>query len=200
MGADPDRRPDDADRVLGRRLPPRAFDDPRRVQLEPRSSTRAAGTLELLFDFSAGSGDFVGGPRLPSNWIADFRRLYDFTEAGRADLAVPAAKFNRAMRIDTVARRSARHAPRVPGGGGQPRVPQPDTGEDGAARDRRADGHVPEEQGRDAAEQAHERPDPRRVGRRRSRRAHAAAALPRCSRTRRSGSTSCARPSSTAAS
>ena len=27
--------------------------------------------------------------RLPSNWIADFRRLYDFGEAGRADLAVP---------------------------------------------------------------------------------------------------------------
>jgi hypothetical protein len=60
-----------------------------------------AGTLELLFAFSGGSGDFFGGPRLPSNWIVDFRRLYDFTEAGRADLAVPAAKFNRAMRIDT---------------------------------------------------------------------------------------------------
>ena len=43
----------------------------------------------------------AGGPRLPSTWIADFRRLYDFTEAGRADLHVPAAKFNRAMRIDT---------------------------------------------------------------------------------------------------
>ena len=59
------------------------------------------GSLDLLFAFSGLSGDFLGGPRLPSNWIADFRRLYDFTEAGRADLAVPAAKFNRAMRIDT---------------------------------------------------------------------------------------------------
>jgi hypothetical protein len=59
------------------------------------------GTLDLLFLFSGLSGDLAGGPRLPSNWIADFRRLYDFTEAGRADLAVPAAKFNRAMRIDT---------------------------------------------------------------------------------------------------
>ena len=39
--------------------------------------------------------------RLPSNWIADFRRLYDFGEAGKPNLAVPAAKFNRAMRIDT---------------------------------------------------------------------------------------------------
>jgi hypothetical protein len=59
------------------------------------------GSLELLFAFSGHSGDFFGGPRLPSNWIADFRRLYDFKEAGRADLAVPAGKFNRAMRIDT---------------------------------------------------------------------------------------------------
>ena len=60
-----------------------------------------AGSLELLFTFSGGSGDLGGGQRLPSNWIADFRRLFDFAEAGRADLAVPATKFNRAMRIDT---------------------------------------------------------------------------------------------------
>jgi hypothetical protein len=60
-----------------------------------------AGTLDFLFLFSGTSGDLAGGPRLPSNWIADFRRLYDFKEAGRADLGVPAAKFNRAMRIDT---------------------------------------------------------------------------------------------------
>jgi hypothetical protein len=59
------------------------------------------GTLDLLFRFSGGSGNLDHGPRLPSTWIADFRRLYDFTEAGRADLAVPAGKFNRAMRIDT---------------------------------------------------------------------------------------------------
>ncbi len=59
------------------------------------------GSLDLLFTFSAGSGNLGGGRRLPSNWIADFRRLYDFREAGRADLAVPAAKFNRALRIDT---------------------------------------------------------------------------------------------------
>jgi hypothetical protein len=59
------------------------------------------GSLDLLFTFSGLSGDLGGGSRLPSNWIADFRRLYDFTEAGRADLAVPTAQFNRAMRIDT---------------------------------------------------------------------------------------------------
>ncbi len=59
------------------------------------------GTLDLLFAFSGGSGDLGGGRRLPSNWIADFRRLFDFTEAGRADLRVPPGKFNRALRIDT---------------------------------------------------------------------------------------------------
>jgi hypothetical protein len=60
-----------------------------------------AGTLDLLFTFSGRSGDLGGGQRLPSNWIADFRRLYDFNETDRADLAVPDDKFNRAMRIDT---------------------------------------------------------------------------------------------------
>jgi Animal haem peroxidase len=59
------------------------------------------GSLDLLFRFSAGSGNLDGGLRLPSTWIADFRRLYDFREAGRDDLAVPAAQFNRTMRIDT---------------------------------------------------------------------------------------------------
>lgn len=60
------------------------------------------GTLDFLFTFSATSGNLGGNPRLPSNWIADFRRLFDFKEAGRADLAVGAGKFNRAMRIDTL--------------------------------------------------------------------------------------------------
>jgi hypothetical protein len=59
------------------------------------------GTLGLLFDFSGTSGLLGGGVRLPSNWVADFRRLYDFNDAGRADLVVPPRKFNRAMRIDT---------------------------------------------------------------------------------------------------
>ena len=61
-----------------------------------------AGSLDLLFAFAGLNGDFLGGQRLPSNWIADFRRMYDFKEAGRADLAVPAGKFNRARRIDTL--------------------------------------------------------------------------------------------------
>jgi Animal haem peroxidase len=60
-----------------------------------------SGTLDFLFVFSGLSGDLGGGQRLPSNWIADFRRLYEFGDANRSDLTVPAAKFNRAMRIDT---------------------------------------------------------------------------------------------------
>ena len=74
------------------------------------------GTLELLFTFSAGSGTLGGGSRLPSSWIADFRRLYDFNEAGRADLAVPEAKFNRAMRIDTTLTNPLANLPGFPSG------------------------------------------------------------------------------------
>jgi hypothetical protein len=55
-------------------------------------------TLDQLFDFSGVNGDLGGGTHLPNIWIADFRRLFKFE---RADLVVPAGKFNRAMRIDT---------------------------------------------------------------------------------------------------
>jgi len=58
-----------------------------------------AGTLSFLFDFSGTSGFLGDGSRLPTNWIADWRRLYRFEQAA---LEVPAAKSNRARRIDTV--------------------------------------------------------------------------------------------------
>lgn len=57
-----------------------------------------SGTLDLLFAFSGTGGSLGRGARLPSNWIADWRRLYRFRQAS---LRVPNAKFNRAMRIDT---------------------------------------------------------------------------------------------------
>jgi hypothetical protein len=60
-----------------------------------------AGTLDYLFQFSATGGDLGGRQHLLSTWVADFRRLYDFGEAGRPDLQVAPAQFNRAMRIDT---------------------------------------------------------------------------------------------------
>jgi Animal haem peroxidase len=64
-----------------------------------REFPSGAGTLDLLFSFSGTSGFLGRGSRLPSNWIADWRRLYEFKQA---DLKVPAGKFNRAMRIDTL--------------------------------------------------------------------------------------------------
>jgi hypothetical protein len=71
-----------------------------------------SASLDLLFTFSATSGTLGGNPRLPSNWIADFRRLYDFKgEAGRADLGMVAAQFNRARRIDTLLADPLRHLP-----------------------------------------------------------------------------------------
>jgi hypothetical protein len=66
-----------------------------------RDFDNGGGTLEYLFIFSGLSGDLGGNLKLASNWVADFRRLYNFGEAGKANLAVPAAKFNLARRIDT---------------------------------------------------------------------------------------------------
>ena len=59
------------------------------------------GTLVQLFQFSHLSGALAGP--IPSIWIADFRRLYNFGQLSPTppSLVVPAAKFNRAMRIDT---------------------------------------------------------------------------------------------------
>jgi hypothetical protein len=57
------------------------------------------GTLDLLFSFTGTSGFLGNGSRLPSNWIADWRRLYEFKQAA---LKVPASKANKAMRIDTL--------------------------------------------------------------------------------------------------
>jgi hypothetical protein len=80
-----------------------------------------AGTLDWLFIFSATGGDLGGELKLASNWIADFRRLYDFKEANRNDLAVPAGKFNRAMRIDTTLVNPLKNLPKGTFGG--PQVP-----------------------------------------------------------------------------
>jgi Animal haem peroxidase len=73
-------------------------------------------TLEQIFQFGALGGDLGGGIRLPSIWIADFRRLYNFGATGlnRPDLVVPPAKFNKAMRIDTKLAHFLRTLPVVP--------------------------------------------------------------------------------------
>lgn len=71
-------------------------------------------TLGLLFRFSGTAGILSPPPadlndkeagdfeRLPTNWIADFRRLFDFGEAGRNDLQVADAEFNVTKLIDTL--------------------------------------------------------------------------------------------------
>lgn len=70
-------------------------------------------SLMLLFTFTGTSGNFqpgtdlddptvAGVDTLPTNWIADFRRLYDFTEAGRPDLAPTGTGGNVTKKIDTL--------------------------------------------------------------------------------------------------
>ena len=55
------------------------------------NSDRTEATLELLFEFSGGSGvrstrpedndrPFFGKPTVPTNWIVDWTRLYDFSD------------------------------------------------------------------------------------------------------------------------
>jgi hypothetical protein len=69
------------------------------------------GTLDNLFRFSGTSGNLSPGTdvddpiagtfeRLPTNWVADWTRLYDFARAGEPDLA-PEGSLNFARPIDT---------------------------------------------------------------------------------------------------
>ncbi|KQV71600.1 hypothetical protein ASC64_05135 [Nocardioides sp. Root122] len=60
-----------------------------------------SGTLDFLFTFSRTSGDLGGNPTLPSNWIADWRRMYRFSQIGHDELKPPRGAFNLARRIDT---------------------------------------------------------------------------------------------------
>jgi Animal haem peroxidase len=85
----------------------------------------SGGTLDLLFLFSATSGDLGGDPRLPSNWIADWRRMYDFPAGGRPGLAAPGGNVNRAMRIDTLLTDPLKDLPLGAFGGG-PSIPDGD--------------------------------------------------------------------------
>jgi hypothetical protein len=60
-----------------------------------------SGTLDFLFIFSRTAGDLGGNPTLPSNWIADWRRMYRFSQIGHDELKPPPGEFNLARRIDT---------------------------------------------------------------------------------------------------
>lgn len=92
------------------------------------------GTLPLLFRFTGTSGNLsrdgdIDDPEsgsfehLPTNWIADFRRLFDFRAGGREDLGVTDAQFNLAKRIDTLLVNPLANLPLGSfGGRGQPPV------------------------------------------------------------------------------
>jgi hypothetical protein len=60
-----------------------------------------AGSLFYMFDFSALGGTLGGNAKLASNWIADWRRMYDFADGEHSTLAGPNG-VNRANRIDTL--------------------------------------------------------------------------------------------------
>ena len=78
-----------------------------------RTGGATPANLGLLFQFSGTSGTLSPPPstpndresgifeQLPSNWTVDFRRLYNFTEVGRADLTPPEGAPNLAMMTDT---------------------------------------------------------------------------------------------------
>ena len=164
------------------------------------------GTLEYLFQFTALSGDLGGSPRLISIWVADFRRLYDFSEAGRADLVVPAGQVQPRPPHRHAAGAAAGHAASRGAAGAadqrradQPRLPKPHPRVHGQTRHRPADGRAPQ---RAKASASPRSPRPR------SATAPAAPTSARsptpsaraCSPTRRFGSTPCAKPNSTAAS
>jgi Animal haem peroxidase len=68
-----------------------------------RQGGAVPASLALLFQFSGTSGSMLPGfERLPTNWVADFRRLYDFSALGKPDLLVEPGERNAAKRIDTV--------------------------------------------------------------------------------------------------
>ena len=82
----------------------------------PTPGPGGIATLLLLFTFTGVNGNFTpgstvpvlddpnsGGPeRLPTNWIVDFRRLYDFGAVNRPDLVVRAGAGNVTKKIDTL--------------------------------------------------------------------------------------------------
>ena len=67
--------------------------------------------LDLLFTFSGGSGDMFGSPTLPSNWVADFRRLFDFASAPGVE---PTPVLNHTRSIDTAVALNLSNLPGFP--------------------------------------------------------------------------------------
>ena len=170
------RRPDHADRVLGRRLPARSLDDPARPTTGTRPSTSAPASSTGCSSSRRRAATSAASSASRRNWIADFRRLYDFGEANKPNLDGRGQPLQPGDADRHDARRSAQDAAArdlrrqlehaVQRQAPQPRLPQPHARQDGQARHRPADGHVHEEQGREP-DQADEEADPRGQERRR---------------------------------
>lgn len=80
----------------------------------PAAPRLAPATLSLLFKFSGLSGDIngeLGGiPTLPSNWVIDWRRFYDFrTPPGTANF-----EFNHSRRLDPLLTPTLHNLPGFP--------------------------------------------------------------------------------------
>ena len=67
-----------------------------------------AGSLFYMFDFSGVGGSLGGELKLLSNWLADWRRMYDFTAGGHPELAPPGGvdNVNQAKRTPLATARS----------------------------------------------------------------------------------------------
>jgi hypothetical protein len=76
-----------------------------------------AGSLDYMFEFSGMGGSLGGEVRLLSNWVADWRRMYDFPAGGHPELAGPNG-VNLAQRIDTLLTDPLRNLPPSTFGGG----------------------------------------------------------------------------------
>jgi len=68
-----------------------------RVFQSPPQGFKAPAKLFDLFTFTGFSGNLQGSPTLPSNWVIDWTRFYDFSGLGLPNHP----KFNRARKIDT---------------------------------------------------------------------------------------------------
>ena len=105
-----------------RRLPARALDGARQLQLEQDLRRRAPGASTCCSRSRPPAATSAAARTLPSNWIADFRRLYDFGEAGKANLDVRRRASSTARRRSTRASstRCATCPPSTFGGSGIP--------------------------------------------------------------------------------
>ena len=144
VGVDPDRRADDADRVLRRGVPARPLDDPAGVQLE-QDLRRRVRHARLAVRRSPGTA-------ATSAAASGCRATGSPTSGGSTTSARQAGPTSWCPRRSSTARcGSTRSSPTRSrscpgfdsGARGEPRVPQPHAGEDGPARHRPADGDVP---------------------------------------------------------